>query len=135
MSNTRVMSAERDENLAPSLRIVLPNLIFKLLIVFQHDSIVPPHHVASELQAFMLAKASRTPPELFAKLKYEGHPGLWHLLLWVITRFTDNPMAMQVLHLAIALGIWVLVWRVSPFRSWSRASPAPCRRKARTSRS
>ena len=25
-------------------------------------------------------------------------------------------MAMQVLHLAIALGIWVLVWRVSPFR-------------------
>jgi hypothetical protein len=28
MSNTRVMSAERDENLAPLLRIVLPNLIF-----------------------------------------------------------------------------------------------------------
>ena len=58
----------------------------------------------------MLAKASRTPLELFAKLKYEGHP----LLLWVITQFTDNPMAMQVLHLAIELGM--LVWRVSPFR-------------------
>ena len=69
-----------------------------------------------ELQAFMVAAASNTPLDLFAKLKYEGHPGLWHLLLWVITRFTTDPVAMQVLHLVIALGVWVLVWRLSPFR-------------------
>src|SRR6476646_8911192 len=67
-----------------------------------------------ELQAFMVAAASNTPLDLFAKLKYEGHPGLWHLLLWVVTRFTTDPVAMQALHLVIALGVWVLVWRLSP---------------------
>ena len=69
-----------------------------------------------ELQAFTVAAASNTPLDLFAKLKYEGHPGLWHLLLWVVTRFTTDPVAMRVLHLVIALGDWVLVWRLSPFR-------------------
>jgi hypothetical protein len=34
----------------------------------------------------------------------------------VITRFTTDPVEMQVLHLAIALGVWVLIWRLSPFR-------------------
>ncbi|HKA64631.1 MAG TPA: hypothetical protein VKD00_02760 [Methyloceanibacter sp.] len=34
----------------------------------------------------------------------------------MITRFTTDPVAMQVLHLAIALGVWVLIWRLSPFR-------------------
>jgi hypothetical protein len=52
MSNTRVMSAERDENLAPSLRIVLPNLIFGLLIEFNTISIVPPHHMARRAAGF-----------------------------------------------------------------------------------
>ena len=64
----------------------------------------------------MIAATSATPIELFAKLKYEGHPGLWHLLLWVITRFSSDPFWMQVLHLVIALGIWLLIWRASPFR-------------------
>jgi hypothetical protein len=34
----------------------------------------------------------------------------------VVTRLTTDPVAMQVLHLAIAFGVWVLVWRLSPFR-------------------
>jgi len=73
-----------------------------------------------ELQAFMLAAASSTPLDLFGNLKYEGHPGLWHLLLWLITRFTSDPVAMQAAQLLIALGIWVLIWRVSPFRLFEK---------------
>ena len=69
-----------------------------------------------ELQAFMIADASSTPLDLFSKLKYEGHPGLWHLLLWMITRFTDYPFAMQVAQFLIALSIWLLIWYVSPFK-------------------
>jgi hypothetical protein len=33
----------------------------------------------------------------------------------VLTRFTDDPQAMQLLQLAIALGTWWLVLRCSPF--------------------
>jgi hypothetical protein len=68
-----------------------------------------------ELQAFMLAAGSPTLVDLFHNLKYEGHPGLWHALLWIVTRFTTDPSAMQVLHLAIALAIWILIFRLSPF--------------------
>ena len=64
-----------------------------------------------ELQAFMLAAASQTPLDLFAKLKYgaEGHPGLWYLLLWLVTRFTTDPIWMQASQLLIAIAIWLLI--------------------------
>ena len=69
-----------------------------------------------EPQAFMLAAASQTPLDLFAKLKYgsEGHPGLWYLLLWPVTLFTTD-FGMQASQLLIAITIWVLIWRASPF--------------------
>ncbi len=68
-----------------------------------------------EVHAFAVAAASATLPDLFRALAYEVHPGLWYLLLWVLTRFTDDPQAMQLLQLAIALGTWWLVLRCSPF--------------------
>jgi hypothetical protein len=68
-----------------------------------------------ELQAFMIARASASPLDLLHNLKYEGHPALWHLLLWLATRVTGNPAAMQFLELGIAAGIWLLVCCASPF--------------------
>jgi hypothetical protein len=68
-----------------------------------------------ELQAFMLTAGSPTLVDLFHSLKYEAHPALWYALLWLVTRFTTEPAAMQVLHVAIALGVWVLIFRASPF--------------------
>src|SRR6266436_3696591 len=96
------------------------NLTFVLLAIV--NSVRLFHHAMwrDELQAFMLAAASSTPLDLFGNLKYEGHPGLWHLLLWLITRFTSDPVAMQAAQLLIALGIWVLIWRVSPFRLFEK---------------
>ena len=55
-----------------------------------------------ELQAWLLARDSAGPADLFANLKYEGHPALWHLLLMPLTRLTASPVAMQALHLVIA---------------------------------
>src|SRR5215469_18650132 len=34
-----------------------------------------------EIQDWLLARDSNSVPRLFANLKYEGHPGLWYLLL------------------------------------------------------
>ena len=85
---------------------MLPDLLFVLLAVYNAIRLFRHAMWRDELQAFMVAAASNTPLDLFAKLKYEGHPGLWHLLLWVVTRFTSDPVAMRVLHLVIALGDW-----------------------------
>ena len=116
MSITRVAGADRGAGFVATIRPVLPDLLFVLLAVYNAIRLFRHAMWRDELQAFMVAAASNTPLDLFAKLKYEGHPGLWHLLLWVVTRFTTDPVAMQVLHLVIALGVWVLVWRLSPFR-------------------
>ncbi len=68
-----------------------------------------------EFQAWMIARDSQTLTDLFKNLRYEGHPALWHIGLYILSRFTHNPIAMQLFHLAIASGIIYLFVRFSPF--------------------
>lgn len=65
-----------------------------------------------ELNAWAIALASPTPAALFRNLHYDGHPGLWHLMLWVTSAVTRNPAALQVVHGAVALAlIGFIAWR------------------------
>ena len=91
------------------------NALFVLLVVV--NVIRTLHHAMwrDELQSFMLALYSSSPWDLLQKLKYEGHPGLWHALLWMVTRVTSDPLWMQVLHIGLAIGVWVIIYRWSPF--------------------
>ena len=70
-----------------------------------------------ELQAWLLARDSATPLQLLYNMRYDGHPGLWHLLLWPLARLSPNPVLMQALHVALAGMSALLVFRFSPF-SW-----------------
>ena len=68
-----------------------------------------------ELQAWLLARDSDTPITLLGNLKYEGHPGLWHLILMPLTRLPFGPVSMQIVHVLIAsLSIFVL-FAYAPF--------------------
>jgi hypothetical protein len=74
-----------------------------------------------EAQPWLVALHSRSLPELFGHVRYEGHPGLWYALLFLASRLTDSPVAMQLLHLAIgAAAVW-LVARYAPFTRLQRA--------------
>ncbi len=68
-----------------------------------------------EIHAFSIAAASASPLELLHVLRYEAHPGLWYGLLWLLTRVTADPHAMQWLQLAIGLATWWIVVRYAPF--------------------
>ncbi len=68
-----------------------------------------------EIHAFALAAASASPIELLQALRYEAHPGLWYGLLWLLTRLTGDPHAMQWLQLAIGLATWSIIVRYAPF--------------------
>ena len=68
-----------------------------------------------ETQAWLIARDSSTLTDLHQNLKYEGHPGLWHLCLFIITKFTDNPFAMQFFHILISTAIVYLFVKLSPF--------------------
>ena len=68
-----------------------------------------------EIQAWLLARDSTSVFNLFANLKYEGHPGLWHLCLMPLSRITSSPVIMQMFHLLIT-GVTVYLFvHYSPF--------------------
>ena len=115
MTEAAPRATETGTPLATRLSSALPDLLFIALAAFNSVRIFRHPMWSDEMQDFLLAAGSSSPLDLFLKLKYEGHAGLWHLLLWVVTRFTTDPVWMQALHLAIALGIWVLIWRLAPF--------------------
>jgi hypothetical protein len=68
-----------------------------------------------EIQIFMIAVDSSNLAELFHNLKYDVHPGLWYLLVWLVTRVTADPISMQILHVALAVATWLLIYHWSPF--------------------
>lgn len=71
-----------------------------------------------ELQIWMLARDSGSWLELLQNLRYEtGHPFLWYVCLFGLSRWTRSPIAMQAFHLAIATASIFLLVRFSPF-SW-----------------
>ncbi len=75
------------------------------------------HHALwrDEIIAWMIALTSATPADLFAALHYDGHPGLWHALLWPLTRITPAPEAMKIVHAAIGLALIFLIAGAAPF--------------------
>lgn len=73
-----------------------------------------------EIQAWLLARDSGSVFELFRHLKYEGHPGLWHLCLMPLTRITHAPGIMQIFHLLIAGGTVYLFARFAPFNRFQK---------------
>ena len=73
-----------------------------------------------EIQAWLIVRDSASVFELFSHLKYEGHPGLWHLYLMPLSRITHSPVIMQVFHLLIAIVIVYLFVRYAPFNRFQK---------------
>ena len=68
-------------------------------------AVIAWHHEMwrDEMQAWLIARDAPSVFELFTILKkYEGHPSVWHLGLYVLQFFTNSPIIMQVYHLIIA---------------------------------
>lgn len=68
-----------------------------------------------EVNVWLLARDSSSVIEILRVLRYDGHPGLWHLSVFAIRHIFPYPIAMQVLHLIIAATTVYLFARFSPF--------------------
>ncbi|HEY9612790.1 hypothetical protein [Allocoleopsis sp.] len=68
-----------------------------------------------ELNPWLVARDSNSLAELFRNIKYEGHPGLWYICLYLLNQFTHNPLAMQIIHLMIASGSIYIFLKYSSF--------------------
>jgi hypothetical protein len=70
-----------------------------------------------ELHCWLVARDSAMPWDVVHNRAYDGQPPLWYLLLWILERITHDPIAMQVVHVAIAASVvWVFASR-APFRA------------------
>lgn len=92
-----------------ALALVAAFLLLGLVNVLAHEM------WRDELQAWLIAKESGSLAALLRNLRYDGHPPLWYLLLYAVSRFTADPFAMQLLHLSIAAASVYVFARHSPF--------------------
>jgi hypothetical protein len=74
-----------------------------------------------EVQAWLIARDSATPLDVLRNLKYDGHPALWHLSLWLLKLIAPVPAVMRALHWVIAVSAVYLVARYAPFTRVQRA--------------
>lgn len=95
---------------------IAPHLLFVALLAFNVMRTL--HHAMwrDEMQVFLFSADRPTLPELFRSLAYEPHTDLWHVLVWLAARLSNDPVSMQVVHIALATAVWLLVWFASPFR-------------------
>lgn len=69
-----------------------------------------------EAQHILLARESSTLHSLLQAARYEGHPLLWNMLLFIATRFTDSNFMLQCFHAGLASASVLLILRYAPFR-------------------
>lgn len=67
-----------------------------------------------EWQAWLLARDSASVLEMLGHQRIEGHLPAWALILFVLSRFTRDPVAMQAVHLVLATTSIYLLCRFAP---------------------
>ena len=75
------------------------------------------HHEfwADELHSWNIAKASTSFSDLIANIQYEGHPPVWYIILWFISKFTHNITCIQLPQSIIICLVVFIVLFFSPF--------------------
>lgn len=95
--------------------VTLPNALTLLFLVVA-GLLIQRHDLwRDEANPWVLARDSHSLRELLAYVRYEGHPPLWYLFLFVLPFVTQRPEAMQWLHVALAASTVFIVLRFAPF--------------------
>lgn len=78
--------------------------------------LVPSHEMwLDELQPWLMANHSESLAALLAHSRYQGHPPLWYLFVWLISLAQLPLAAMQYAHLGIATAMVYIFARYAPF--------------------
>lgn len=63
-----------------------------------------------EIQAWLIARDSSSLASLFYHLRFEGHPALWYLFLYIPAHISWNPASMQTMNYVFALAwAWLIL--------------------------
>jgi hypothetical protein len=99
-----------------SLRKLWPEWTAAALFAAIVAAEIPFHEpFADEAQAWQLARSLSLRQLFITQIRYEGSPGLWHLLLWLLTRVHISYTGLHWACGAIALSATLLLLFKSPF--------------------
>jgi hypothetical protein len=115
LSSTPSFRADPNACASPRFLLGLPEIV-TLCIYGGLLAWAIPHHEpwADEAQAWQIARVLPL-GHIFRLLSYEGHPGLWYVCLWVLSRLHVSYVGMRYFAAGIGfLGVAVLV-TTSPF--------------------
>lgn len=73
-----------------------------------------------ELQAWLSAQNSSSITSLFDNIKYDGHPWLWYIILYFLSRVTEQPAIMQLFHIIVATATTYVFAKYSPFTKFQK---------------
>ncbi|KOY86253.1 hypothetical protein AD998_08935 [bacterium 336/3] len=68
-----------------------------------------------EIHSWNIAKSSNSLIDLFQNIRYEGHPPLWYIFLFFISKISHNPESFQWVHAVISILVIFLILHASPF--------------------
>ena len=89
--------------------------VFGLYVVLLSYTVAHHELWGDELQAWNIAKASASFPDLLVNTRFEGHPPAWFALLWAISKYTHNLAYVQAAQVVIACTVVFLVIFFAPF--------------------
>ncbi len=108
-SNPGLQSTRNSSSAFFQLGLLAAYASFLALSLYRHEL------WRDELQAWNIVTGSSGIGELFRNKEYEGHPTLWFLILYPVSRLTYSPVSIQVVNWIIAVGAAGLLIYRSPF--------------------
>jgi hypothetical protein len=92
---------------------------FTILAIYATFTVIGLHAhelFLDEAHHFLIGRDSTSLTDVFNNARYDGHPRLWHTLIFFITHtLTTNPIALQVLQGLIAISVAFIFLRYAPF--------------------
>jgi hypothetical protein len=73
-----------------------------------------------EVRPLSMARAAHSALDLFPLIRYDGHPVLWFLLLYLGKSIVDTPLILPILSIAVASAAVTIFMLVAPFPLWFR---------------
>ena len=75
-----------------------------------------------EVRALSLARAADSPLDLYTLVRYDGHPLLWYLVLFLGTSIVDTPLVLPIASIIIAFAAVAIFMWFAPFPLWFRCA-------------
>jgi len=107
------------EHLVSKKKKLLLALLLSIIFFLIEFVLVHFHEPWSdESHCWAVATSSHSITQLLYNKRYDGHPDLWYILLYIVQLFTHNIFYMQVMHVFIAACTVFVFCFFSPFPFW-----------------